>query len=123
MIERLDDVLVQSVATTNCITHKINELVDAVNEQQQQLNNHMCRLVALEHTEEPAEELVVPCEEHIEWIGKLCKFWDFAEFPVYGILDDANIGNSGYPYKIKNGTFYQNCEPVSPEDDIIYKKD
>lgn len=32
---------------------KINELVDAVNKQQQQLNNHMCRLVILEHPDLP----------------------------------------------------------------------
>ena len=46
----------------NCIK-KINEFVDAVNDQQQQLNNHMCRLAVLEEHDgsEIPNSQALPC--------------------------------------------------------------
>lgn len=106
---------------------KINELVDAVNEQQLRLNNIMCWLAAQEHkekpAEEPAEEPADHYEEQTKWIGKLCRFWENneKEDARIGILSD--IITSGR-YLPKNATCsFENCEPVSPDDDIIYKKD
>ena len=34
------------------VANKINEMVDAINSLQNQVNNHMCRLVVLEHPED-----------------------------------------------------------------------
>lgn len=108
----------------DCI-NKINELVDAVNKQQQQLNNHMCRLLVLEHPDLPDEDDAIqevihtdPYAEQRRWIGKLCRFWDSVYDRYYfntlkGITDEGLfIGHNGV---------WKHCEPVKPDDDIIYK--
>lgn len=81
MIEKLNIDPTQSVATNHCIINKINELVDTVNKQQIQLNNHECRLLDLHsritalddptyHEAEP--EPADPYAEQRKWVGKLC---------------------------------------------------
>lgn len=84
---------------------KINEIIDVINTSQ--------------NLQTKKETFV--CPEQYKWIGKLCKFWDYAGKPVFGILDDVDIDNKEYPYTKLGGNIYQNCEPVKPNDDIIYK--
>lgn len=100
------------------IIRKINELVDAVNVLQAQV------AILEEHAHPTAKtevkEMFV-CPEQYKWVGKLCKFWDYADKPVYGILDDVDVDKIEYPYTKLGGCIYQNCEPVKPDDDIIYK--
>lgn len=65
--------------------------------------------------------------EQCKWLGKLCKFWDGDEQMSHlrwGILSTITP-TSPVPYCCSLGdgkTFdYEHCEPVLPNDDIIYK--
>ena len=125
---------------------KLNNLVDAVNKQQIQLNNHECRLLDLHsrvtalddptyHEDEDSEwyddpkyreQPADPYTNQRKWIGKLCKFWFAdAEHPTFGILDFVDAGPHPEPFHINCGEseqgWYPHCEPVKPDDDIIYK--
>lgn len=125
---------------------KINELVDAVNNQQIQLNNHECRLLDLQNQINEHDQEIDDCAatvskmenvakngnfaknaqdtfaEQRKWIGKLCWFWDEdrkdAFCDVLGYIDK----DSKYPYvNVDCYSGYKHCEPVKPDDDIIYK--
>lgn len=126
-IERIDDSFVE----------KINDLIDAVNELQakddeicewigivgdlrKQVRELQATISKMEKVEksEPAD----PYAEQRKWIGKLCKFWDdnFKITKHFGILtriDETAIVR----YEAENGFWYCACEPVKPDDDIIYK--
>ena len=121
------------------MTKKINELVDAVNNQQIQLNNHECRLLNLQnritelddptyHEAEPAEnresaknaQEVDEIEQAEKWVGKLCWFSQ-----MYGCYQHIailkRISESGLYVTDDGELHYAYCEPVKPDDDIIYK--
>ena len=110
---------------------KINELVDAVNELQKHEEQHLDLLtqlneMRLHQDKEPAENSqsskmerpADPYAEQRKWVGKLCKFWDFVYDNYYfdtlkGITDKGLfIGHNGS---------WEHCEPVLPDDDIIFK--
>lgn len=121
MIEKLDK---------DCgkLQKKINELVDAVNNQQIQLNNHECRLLDLHSRitalEDPTyhEEPADPYAEQKKWIGCLCRFWNFKDGAVdIGILKAIDNLKPTIPYINDIDCSYAFCEPVKPDDDIIYK--
>lgn len=104
---------------TTALVGKINELVDAVNSivsvQEKLIDS---RFVVETKHEEPAD----PYAEQRKWIGKLCWFWDEdrkdAFCDVLGCVDE----NSKYPYvNLDCYDGYKHCEPVKPDDDIIYK--
>lgn len=109
---------------------KINELVDTVNNQQIQLNNHECRLLdlhsritALEdptyHEAEP--EPADPYAEQRKHIGCLCKFRDnYEDKWHFGILEEI-YQHSDFPFGDSENFEWPICEPVKPDDDIIYK--
>lgn len=68
-------------------------------------------------------DLQDPYTEQRKWIGKLCKFWDYdGEEKWFSILEYIDK-NSPYSYCASGDWWYKHCEPVSPDDDIIYKKD
>ena len=78
------------------------------------------------HREQPAD----PYAEQRKWIGKLCRFWNKTEYTddIYGVLTDIVPINKykpedSYfvPFKDEFGSFYEYCEPVKPDDDIVYK--
>ena len=63
---------------------------------------------------------VNPYEKEKEWIGKLCRFWDVpGHEKYYSILE--NLRCDTYPYVAATGGAFQKCEPVRPDDDVIYK--
>ena len=100
---------------------KINELVDAVNE----LQLNVSKMENLEHLKKIGQgfkKLNDPYAEQRKWIGKLCKFWDKdCEDCIYDILHHIDP-NCVYKYARRDlGAAYQHCEPVKPDDDIIYK--
>ena len=127
---------------------KINELVDAVNEFHKILHDvikesaeNMSWVNTLQDTvlelrakvkeidKKPIEnptvskmENVDPYAEQRKWIGKLCWFWDFKRAnAIIGVLTDFETDN---PQFRKDGMgWYQCCDPVKPNDDIIYQKD
>ena len=60
-----------------------------------------------------------PYAEQRKWIGKVCRFFDSDK-------DDARIGvlsaiQNGMYFIKHTSTAYDYCEPVKPDDDIIYK--
>ena len=102
------------------ISDKINELIDAVNVLQAQV-------AILEEQLHPTAK-VDPYAEQRRWIGKLCRFWFAdAEHPTFGILDFVDAGTHPEPFHIdcseSEQGWYPHCEPVKPDDDIIYKKE
>lgn len=115
---------------------KINELVDAVNELQESQNTYWTDIAEIKKELQTRAENVQPdaesrpenvqdkFAEQRKWIGKLCKFFDkeIGE-KVWGILGGIDYSeNEKYPYWCDQlQEQYQCCEPVKPDDDIIYK--
>lgn len=67
---------------------------------------------------EPAD----PYAEQRKWIGRLCRFWDdnskiIKHFGILTRIDETAIVR----YEAENGFWYCACEPVKPDDDVIYK--
>jgi len=103
----------------NTLVRKINELVDAVNGI---LDYAPLEMAMKAEPKIPAD----PYTEQRKWIGKLCKFWFAdAENSTFGILDFVDAGPHPEPFHINCGEseqgWYPHCEPVKPDDDIIYK--
>ncbi len=97
---------------TTALVGKINELVDAVNELQATISK-------MENVE-PAD----PYAEQRKWIGKACWFWDGnAQTKAFGQLNQIDPLDDGQnaPYQTNYGQWYEHCEPVLPNDPIIYK--
>lgn len=90
----------------------INQLVDAVNELQKNATISKMEKV------EPAD----PYAEQRKCICKLCWFWnDDKADKVIGILTGV-FDEADKPFERNiNQTLYKHCEPVKPDDDIIYK--
>jgi hypothetical protein len=133
MISRLDRLQGRDIYENTALA-KLNEVIDAVNNQQIQLNNHECRLLDLNsrltalddptyHEVEP--EPADPYAEQRKWRGKLCKFWDDSDKPencVYDVLYNIfDLHHEDCPFQCGNGEWYEYCEPVKPDSDIIYK--
>jgi hypothetical protein len=65
-----------------------------------------------------------PYAEQRKWIGKACWFWDGnAQTKAFGQLNQIDPLDDGQnaPYQTNYGQWYEYCEPVKPDDDIIYK--
>lgn len=102
---------------------KLNEVIDAVNAIQGDVKKPNSPWI---HWETPTKNMRDEYAEQRKWIGKVCKFWDGKEEEkVFGILTtiDSDCGLSDMcPYwndTTKN--WFEHCEPVKPDDDIIYK--
>ena len=133
---------VQTHASPYDLQVKINELVDAINTIQKEreaerfeiqewigiieamresVNIHEKQIDELQMKVEP-ETPDDPYEEPRKWIGKMCWFWDEdRKDAICDVLGDV-VEDSEYPYL--NGDCYGGykcCEPVKPDDDIIYK--
>ena len=94
---------------------KINELVDAVNG----ILDYAPLEMATKAEPEPAD----PYAEQRKWIGKLCRFWDDGTQEIsYGVftkIDDRTF--SVAKYCCEDVYYHDHCEPVKPDDDIIYR--
>lgn len=136
---------------TTALVGKINELADAVNKLETMAKNtntvleslveenniHEKQIDELQMKAEP-EKCKTPadnsgkanCQEKAQdeyaeqrkWVGKLCKFWDdnykiIKHFGILTRIDETAIVR----YEAENGFWYCACEPVKPDDDIIYK--
>ena len=132
-----------AVEKFNMIIEKTNELVDAVNTIQKEreaerfeiqewisiieavresVNIHEKQIDELQMKVEP-EKCVAPADQYAEqrkWIGKLCRCWDSdINDDIWGILQDVKDNKTEKYYLY--GIGYEHCEPVKPDDDIIYK--
>jgi hypothetical protein len=116
MIEKLNLEEVNNPGEATLKTFSIlNQLVDTVNELQATISK-------MEKVETPAENVQDPYAEQHRWVGKLCKFWDnnykiTKHFGILTRIDETAIVR----YEAENGWWYCACEPVKPDEDIIYK--
>ena len=114
----------RKLATDEEMQEKINELVDAVNSLRDDCNLLMGYIAPENKCKaEPAD----PYNEQRKWIGKLCRFYDDDAFITsndwaFGVLTSIDKGMQ-YQYCCNEICNFKHCEPVSPEDDIIYKKE
>lgn len=117
MIEKLDPL------RDNFLTmvKKHNALVDAVNELQTKVNKLTPNINFAQP--EVKENVWDKFAEQRKWIGKLCWFWNNDNEPdtcfgvLTGLFDEADR-----PFERSIGQqLYRYCEPVKPDDDIIYK--
>lgn len=131
------------------LIQKLNELVDAVNELQlakdvmvgriDMLNNAIfdirnaidelqLKVAILEEDAhptaktEPDENVQDKFAEQRKWIGKLCwyKLCEGDTWKVGRLEKIQENADAGYPF-VFDGLCYKICEPVKPDDDIIYK--
>lgn len=123
-IQKLDIAPTQSVATNHCIINKINELVDAVNSLRADVD-HILNYCPMDLVEKLPENVQSdPYAEQRQWIGRLCRFRQgFGAATTYGILSEISTDSDLPYYKKDTDTYWKYCEPVSPDDDIIYKKE
>lgn len=92
----------------------LNHVVDVVNGI---LDYAPLEMAMKAEPETPAD----PYAEQRGWIGKLCRFWDDNEKEwVIDFLRAVAYGYADTPYR-GNKDWYEHCEPVKPDDDIIYK--
>ena len=110
----------------NTLIQKINELVDAVNEIMTwrfETDEDSDWYDDPKHREQPAENVQVDEIEQAEkWIGKLCWFSQIYECHQH-IAILKRISESGLYVTDDGELHYAYCEPVKPDDDIIYKGD
>ncbi len=60
--------------------------------------------------------------DYTKWIGKLCRFWSYGFSEYYAKLEQVSTKRSDKPFFAVGGTYwYEHCEPVRPDDDVIYK--
>ena len=131
-----------AVEKFNMIIEKINELVDAINTIQKEreaerfeiqewisiieavrksVNIHEKQIDELQMKIEP-EKCEDQYAEQRKWIGKLCRFWNFKDGAIdIGILKAVDNLKPTIPYINDIDCSYAYCEPVKPDDDIIYK--
>lgn len=123
---------------------KINELVDAVNTIQKEreaerfeiqewigileavrksVNIHEKQIDELQMKLEPEKcEPADPYAEQRKWIGKVCRFWNFKDGAVdIGVLKAIDNLKPTIPYINDIDCSYRYCEPISLDDDIIFK--
>ena len=63
-----------------------------------------------------------PYAEQRKWMWHLCRFWfDDKKQADIGVLGDIYEDSSRPYWNIDLGQNYKHCEPVKPDDDIIYK--
>lgn len=106
--------MTQNHVVAGIIIDKINELIDVVNELQTKVE------IVEEHLHPTAK--TDPYAEQRKWIGKLCRFWNFKNGAVdIGILKAVDNLKPTIPYINDIDCSYAFCEPVKPDDDIIYK--
>ena len=132
MIEKITN---QNQIARHKLAEKINELVDAVNELQEQvkktdqnLNFEQQEVKDIPDGDDAIEEAkktnlnVDLYVEHKKWIGSLCKFWsDDRNDCVYGILASI-LPMVDLPYEVEDcQDWYEHCEPVKPDSDVIFK--
>lgn len=102
----------------NGVATKLNEVIDAVNALVYEHDKDSDWYDDPKHRE-PAD----PYAESRRWIGCVCRFWyDNPNDTLLDYLDKIQTGKNGVEYYAKeSGDWFPHCEPVKPEDDIIYK--
>lgn len=124
MIEKL-----KITASDTAIILKINELVDTVNSLRDDCNLLM-GYIAPEDGSRPTvaknASVTESSQEEYNWVGCLCELWSGnSKNHRYGIL--RGLAKNTYKgHKIIHkyqalSMSFEHCEPIKPDDDIIYK--
>lgn len=136
---------------TRNLSLKINEIIDAVNELQKQIDKVSCAILdlatpdgenkALKIIQDHRPNMVMddpfgphpniyeqgrpadPYAEQRKWIGCVCRFWyDNPEDTVLDYLGKIRKGENGIEYYGKETyNWFPHCEPILPTDNAIYK--
>lgn len=132
MIEKLDPIkhtdnlydrngFITNVACGGVVIKKVNELIDTVNELGKDVLFLRKKVLELGYKEpKPAENVQDDYAQYRKWVGKLCRFWDDGCASNYISLL-KQIDDDETPFADDKGVYWQRCEPVKPDDDIIYK--
>lgn len=127
MIEKLDLLKMFNERQTDAQWNRlveitVNLLIDAVNELQIKVNKLAPNIDFAQP--EVKENVQDKFAEQRRWIGTLCKFWDgnktatqTTDFAYGTLLEIDDYGD----FKCDTMTWFDNCEPVKPDDPIIYK--
>lgn len=128
MIEKFDDK--NGFCMADCMD-KINEVIDAVNELQKQIDKVSCAILDLATPDGENKALksiqaepTDPYAEQRKWIGCVCRFWyDNPNDTLLDYLDKIQTGKNGVVqyYSKESGDWFPNCKPVLPTDNAIYK--
>ena len=117
MIEKLDIDYDSPCKLRQEYGEKINELIDGINEIKRHLD--WDETSGAENCE-CAKNAQDPYAEQRKWIGKLCRFWDGKKPKDYAYGTLIEIDEYG-DFKCDTITWFDHCEPVKPDDDIIYR--
>lgn len=114
---------------------KVNELVDTVNELQKNYDN-VCVWVGEQKLKTRAENVQTDTKSRpenvhavcpaVKYMGKVCRFWNGGngkKFKNIGVLIEILSADNKRRYTCasKPKKHFEFCEPVKPDDDIIYK--
>ena len=133
MIEKLNEYKITSrdgsFINVECNTKIINTLVRKINEIIDTIYNMQLAISSLDpdsewydgnHIADTSKKVDTYAEQR-KWIGKLCKFRDNPACEwKYGILEKI-YEDAEFPFWDTDCYEYAECEPVKPDDDIIYK--
>ena len=133
----------QNQISRHKLAEKINEIIDYINQNNHEYasieevvkarENHIAdvskkmadRMIGCTTLDIPESYKADPYAEFRKWVGKLCRFWDDSDKPencVYDIL--CNIFDITHhedcPFQCGNGEWYEHCEPVKPDSELIY---
>lgn len=110
----------------NTLVRKLNEIIDTIYDMQLAISNldPDSDWYDGDHIADISKK-VDPYAEQRKWIGKLCKFWDDDAFITskdwaFGMLTSIDKGMQ-YQYCCNENCNFKHCEPVKPDDNIIYK--
>lgn len=115
MITRLDRLQGRDIYENTALA-KINEIIDLLNAIVVDVDGIKC--IDGSKKAEPAD----PYAEQRKWIGKLCRFRDVCDSKwQYRILESINNTIPNHPFWDAEGYEWEICEPVEPDDYVIYK--
>lgn len=124
--ERGSGFIISEPVSIGEMQEKVNELVDAVNELQatiSKMENIECSENVQPVAESRSENVQDKFSQYRDWAGKLCRFWNIKkDDAIYDILEEV-IADWSYQFKTKRDYIFDHCEPVKPDDNIIYKGD
>lgn len=144
MIEKLDVIkhtdnlydkngFITNVACGEATISKVNELIDAVNELQEfadvadknlakLMEEATCSENVQPDAESRSENMQDKFAQYRDWAGKLCRFWNVdKDKAIYGILEEVKA-DWAYRFQKKGENYlFDHCEPVKPDEDIIYR--
>ena len=118
MAKNTNTVLESLVQENNIHEKQINEL-------QMKLEPEKCKTRSENvqpDAESRSENVQDKFAQYRDWAGKLCRFWNVdKDKAIYGILEEVKA-DWAYRFQKKGENYlFDHCEPVKPDEDIIYR--